>query len=213
MSTLIVTGGNINTEFLKKILEENKFETIIAADKGLEALNKINVMPNYIIGDFDSVNKTTLNQYENKNIEITYLKPEKDFTDTHMAIKLAIEKRAKHITIIGATGTRMDHTLANIHALNEALQNNVPTEIINENNIIMLINKKAKLIKNTNYKYVSIIPLTTKITGVTLKGFKYNIENATINLGESIGVSNEQIEQEALIEIKEGIAILIYSKD
>ena len=213
MSTLIVTGGNVNTEFLKKILEKNKLETIIAADKGLEALNKINVMPNYIIGDFDSVNKTTLNQYENKNIEITYLKPEKDFTDTHMAIKLAIEKRAKHITIIGATGTRMDHTLANIHALNETLQNNVPTEIINENNIIMLINKKAKLIKNTNYKYVSIIPLTTKITGVTLKGFKYNIENATINLGESIGVSNEQIEQEALIEIKEGIAILIYSKD
>lgn len=213
MSTLIVTGGNVNTEFLKKILEENKFETIIAADKGLEALNKINVMPNYIIGDFDSVNKTTLNQYENKNIEITYLKPEKDFTDTHMAIKLAIEKRAKHITIIGATGTRMDHTLANIHALNETLQNNVPTEIINENNRIMLINKKAKLIKNTNYKYVSIIPLTTKITGLTLKGFKYNIENATINLGESIGVSNEQIEQEALIEIKEGIAILIYSKD
>lgn len=213
MSTLIVTGGNVNTEFLKKILEKNKLETIIAADKGLEALNKINVMPNYIIGDFDSVNKTTLNQYENKNIEITYLKPEKDFTDTHMAIKLAIEKRAKHITIIGATGTRMDHTLANIHALNEALQNNVPIEIINENNRIMLINKKAKLIKNTNYKYVSIIPLTTKITGVTLKGFKYNIENATINLGESIGVSNEQIEQEALIEIKEGIAILIYSKD
>ena len=213
MSTLIVTGGNVNTEFLKKILEENKFETIIAADKGLEALNKINVMPNYIIGDFDSVNKTTLNQYENKNIEITYLKPEKDFTDTHMAIKLAIEKRAKHITIIGATGTRMDHTLANIHILNETLQNNVPTEIINEHNRIMLINKKAKLIKNTNYKYVSIIPLTTKITGVTLKGFKYNIENATINLGESIGVSNEQIEQEALIEIKEGIAILIYSKD
>ncbi len=213
MSTLIVTGGNINTEFLKETLEKTEFETIIAADKGLEALNKINVMPNYIIGDFDSVNKTTLNQYKDKNIEITYLKPEKDFTDTHMAIKLAIEKRAKHITIIGATGTRMDHTLANIHILNETLQNNVPTEIINENNRIMLINRKAKLIKNTNYKYVSIIPLTTKITGVTLKGFKYNIENTTINLGESIGVSNEQIEQEALIEIKEGIAILIYSKD
>lgn len=213
MSTLIVTGGNINTEFLKETLEKTEFETIIAVDKGLEALNKINVMPNYIIGDFDSVNKTTLNQYENKNIEITYLKPEKDFTDTHMAIKLAIEKKAKHITIIGATGTRMDHTLANIHILNETLQNNVPTEIINENNRIMLINRKAKLIKNTNYKYISIIPLTTKITGVTLKGFKYNIENATINLGESIGVSNEQIEQEALIEIKEGIAILIYSKD
>lgn len=213
MRTLIVTGGNINTEFLKVTLAENKFKTIIAVDKGLEALNKICVKPNYIIGDFDSVNKAILNQYENKNIEITYLKPEKDFTDTHMAIKLAIEKGTEHIIIIGAVGTRIDHTLANIHVLNEALKNNIHTEIINENNRIMLINKQVKLTKNANYKYVSIIPLTTQIKGVTLKGFKYNIENATINLGESIGVSNEQIDQEALIEIKEGIAILIYSKD
>ena len=122
MKSLIITGGNINKEFLQDFLKENKFEKIIAADKGLEILNKLNVKPDFIIGDFDSVNKEILEKYI--NVPITYLKPEKDFTDTHMALKLAIEKGTKEITIIGAVGTRLDHTIANIHILKEAI---VPT--------------------------------------------------------------------------------------
>lgn len=213
MNTLIVTGGTINEEFLKNYLLKNKFDIIIAVDKGLDTLNNLQIVPNYIVGDFDSVNRIVLKQYENKNIPITYLKPEKDFTDTHMAIKLANEIGSKNITIIGAIGTRIDHSLANIHVLKETLDNNVQAKLVNENNEIMLINKETVIKKNGNFKYVSIIPLTSKVTGVTLKGFKYLLENTTLNIGESIGVSNEQIEAEASIEIKEGIAILIFSKD
>ena len=130
-----------------------------------------------------------------------------------MAIKLANEIGSKNITIIGAIGTRIDHSLANIHVLKETLDNNVQAKLVNENNEIMLINKETVIKKNGNFKYVSIIPLTSKVTGVTLRGFKYLLENATLNIGESIGVSNEQVEDKATIEIKEGIAILIFSKD
>ena len=161
MKFIIITGGNINKEFLQKVLEENKYNKIIAADKGLETLNKINVKPDYIIGDFDSVNKEILEQY--KNIPITYLKPEKDFTDTHMALKLAIEQGAKKITIVGAIGTRVDHSIANIHILKEALEKGVEAEIINENNKIKLINKNIKIKKEDEYKYISLIPLTTSV--------------------------------------------------
>ena len=159
MNILIITGGNIDENFLENILHKNEYNKIIAADKGLETLNKINIKPDYIIGDFDSVNKNILEQY--KNIPITYLKPEKDFTDTHMALKLAIEQGAKNITIIGATGTRIDHSIANIHILKEALENNVDAEIINENNKIKLINKETKIKKEDEYQYISLIPLTT----------------------------------------------------
>lgn len=213
MNTLIVTGGTTDEKFLKKYLSENKFDKLIAVDKGLEILSKLQIRPNYIIGDFDSVNCDVLKQYENKNIPITYLKPEKDFTDTHMALKLAIQIGSTSITIIGAIGTRIDHSLANIHVLKETLDNNVQAKLVNENNEIMLINKETVIKKNGNFKYVSIIPLTSKVTGVTLRGFKYFLENATLNIGESIGVSNEQVEDKATIEIKEGIAILIFSKD
>ncbi len=213
MRTLIITGGTINQEFLKTYLEKNKIHTIIAVDKGLETLNKLQIEPNIIIGDFDSVNNSTLKQYENKNIPIIYLKPEKDFTDTHMALKKAIEMGSKEIIIIGAIGTRLDHTFANIHILKEALDKGINAKLVNENNEIMLINNKTKINKNDYFKYVSLIPLTTKVTGITLKGFKYQLQDAYLKIGESIGVSNEQIENKATIEIQEGIAILVLSKD
>jgi len=213
MNTIIITGGSINEKFLKKYLSKNNFDIIIAVDKGLDTINKLQIEPNYIIGDFDSVNQSLLKQYKNRNVSITYLEPEKDFTDTQMALKKAIEIGSKAITIIGAIGTRLDHTLANIHILKETLEKSIQAKLVNENNEIMLINKKTKLNKNKNYKYVSIIPLTTKLQGVTLKGFKYPLENANLEIGESIGVSNEQIEQTATAEIQEGTAILILSKD
>ena len=63
------------------------------------------------------------------------------------------------------------------------------------------------------YKYISLIPLTTQVTGVTLKGFKYLLQDATLTIGESIGISNEQIEKRAEIKLKDGILICIESKD
>lgn len=213
MNVLIITGGKTNLKFLEEILNNSQFEFIIAVDKGLEILSKTNIIPDYIIGDFDSVNKKILSKYENMDIKITYLKPEKDFTDTHMALKQAIKLGAKSITIIGGIGTRIDHTLGNIHILKEALENNVYAELIDQNNKIILINQKTELTQNLRYKYISIIPLTTEVIGITLKGFKYGLENATLKIGESIGISNEAIKRKLNIEIKQGIAILIYSKD
>lgn len=213
MYTLIVTGGNVNIKFLKEYLEENKFNAIIAVDKGLEALDKIEINPNYIIGDFDSINKVILKKYENQNIPITYLKPEKDFTDTHMALKLATKIKSSKITIIGAIGTRIDHSLANIHILKETLENGIEAQIIDEHNKIFLLNKDININKDLNYKYISLLPLTTTVEGVTLEGFKYKLENANLNIGESIGISNEQLLETTRIKIKSGILIVIFSKD
>ncbi len=210
IKTLIVTGGNVETFICK----DYRFDYIIASDKGLEILDKYNILPNYIIGDFDSIDKHILSKYmDNKNIVIKRLNPEKDYTDTHMALKFAIDLKSNSITILGAIGTRIDHTIANIHILKEALDNSIECKIIDSRNEIQLINKKTILKLDNNYKYVSLIPLTTKASGIILKGFKYPLENAVLEIGHSIGVSNEQIENVAEIDLKEGILILIKSKD
>ncbi|MBQ3145055.1 MAG: thiamine diphosphokinase [Clostridia bacterium] len=210
--TIIISGGNINEDFLKNEILKGNYKNIIAVDKGLEMLDKCKVKPKYIIGDFDSLNENILEKYINdSSIKIIKLNPEKDYTDTHMAIKLAIELESKEITIIGAIGTRIDHTLANIHILKEPLEKEIKCNILNENNNITLINKTT-IIKN-KYPYISLIPLTTNVEGVTLKGFKYTLNNATLKIGESIGVSNEQIEDEGIIEIGKGILIIIQAKD
>ncbi len=212
--TLIVTGGNINKKFLQKTVRENNINYIIASDRGVEILDACNIKPDHIIGDFDSINKEILDKYLNQdNIKIIKLNPEKDFTDTHMALKLAIELKSTNIVILGAIGTRIDHTISNINVLKEALEKNIACEIIDEKNIIKLINKKTILKKDNNFKYISLLPLTTKVEGVTLKGFKYPLEDAVLEIGQSIGVSNEQKEEIATIDLKNGILILLKTKD
>lgn len=213
MKTVIITGGNINIKFTKEYLKKYSFDLVIVADKGLEVVNKLNITPNYIIGDFDSVNKETLEEYKNNKTQIIKLNPEKDYTDTHMALKLAIEKNSTSIIILGAIGTRIDHTIANIHILKEALEKNIKAKIINSNNEITLINKNIEILNNEKFKYISLIPLTTEVKNITLSGFKYKLEKANLNIGESIGISNEQIESKAKIEIEKGILMLIKSKD
>jgi thiamine pyrophosphokinase len=218
MKTLIVSGGNANKEFVKQFVD--RFDNIIAVDKGLEILDKLNILPTHIIGDFDSVDKRILKKYE--DIKSYILNAEKDYTDTHMAIELAINleskenkesKECKEIVIISAIGTRIDHVLANVHDMNLCLKRDIKCKMINENNEIFLINKNTYIEKDENYKYISLIPLTTEVTGITLKGFKYIIENYTLNVGDSRAISNEQIDKKALIELKEGILIVIKSKD
>ena len=211
IKTLIISGGDIKKETLNNTLKHINFNNIIAVDKGLEILDECKIKPNYIIGDFDSVNPELINKYSNS--KIIKLNPEKDLTDTHSAIDLALEIKSTEITILGAIGTRLDHTMANIHILKQALDKNIKAKIVNEKNEIELINKEIIIKKDDNYKYVSIIPLTTNVTGITIEGMKYIINDYTLSIGDSLGVSNEQIDKEAKISIKTGILVVIKSKD
>jgi thiamine pyrophosphokinase len=171
------------------------------------------VIPDYILGDFDSIDKKVLEKYKTQKIKINELKPEKDFTDTEEAINLAIKLKSSEFVIIGAIGTRIDHVLANINVLKIALDNNIKAKIINEHNEIELINNELIIEKNNLYKYISIMPLTTQVEGITITGMKYPLENYTLTIGNSLGVSNEQIEKTAKIKVKDGILIVIKSRD
>ncbi len=215
MKALIVTGGKLEKEFLLKTIKEREFEIIIAVDNGLKILNEININPQHIVGDFDTVKREILEKYkENKSIKIHEFNPIKDNTDTDIAIRLAIELKSGEITIIGGIGTRIDHVLGNIHVLKYALDSNIKCKIIDENNEIQLINKTTILKKkDITKKYISLIPLTEKVENINLKGFKYELKNGTLTIGSSLGISNEISKEEAIIEFDNGILIMINSKD
>ena len=190
-------------------------QNIIAGDRGLEALYQLKIIPNHVVGDFDSVSPEILEFYKKqpKIIFHTY-NAEKDNTDTDIALKLAIQMKSSEITILGALGKRMDHALANIHILKDALEANIPCQIIDGYNRIYLINAEKTLEKDKVYgKYISLIPLTSTVEGLTLKGFKYPLNKYNLPIGIRLGISNEIIEDIAHIEMKKGILIVIESKD
>ena len=215
METLIIAGGEINIKILEKYCVNVSKQNIIAVDRGLETLYQLQMIPNHVVGDFDSVSPEILTFYKNQpRIIFHKFNAEKDNTDTDIALKLAIQLKSSKITILGALGKRMDHALANIHILKDALETNIPCQIIDEHNQIYLINKEMTLEKDKVYgKYVSLIPLTSTVEGLTLAGFKYPLNEYTLPIGTSLGISNEIIEDRAYIKMKKGILIAIETKD
>ena len=190
-------------------------QNIIAGDRGLEALYQLKIIPNHVVGDFDSVSPEILEFYK-KQSQIIFHKfnAEKDNTDTDIALQLAIRLKSSKITIMGTLGKRMDHAIANIHILKDALEANIPCQMIDEYNRIYLINKEMTLEKEKVYgKYVSLIPLTSIVEGLSLTGFKYPLKDYTLPIGTSLGISNEIIGDTAHIEMKNGILIVIESRD
>lgn len=216
MNTLIITGGEIiNSKDILKYCKEHIGPNIIAVDKGLEVLYQLGVIPNHVVGDFDSVDAEILKFYQNKTQVIFHkYNSEKDNTDTDIALQLAIQLNSSTITIMGALGKRMDHALSNIHILNYALEAKIPCQILDAYNKIYLVKNNVTLYKNKIYgKYISLIPLTSTVEGLTLIGFKYLLKNDSLSIGKSLGVSNEIVEDVARIELKKGILIVIESRD
>ncbi len=217
---VILTGGYIEVELVQDYLMTHDVLWVIAVDKGLMTAHKLSLPVDMIVGDFDSVDKEILTAYKNgafKNKpEVISLQPEKDMTDTQVALEQAIKRFGKQeeIIIFGATGTRMDHALANINLLMITLCYGVKACILDRNNKIYLQRDNFSLNRNDCYgDYVSLLPFTEKVTGLTLFGFKYSLDKYTLMQGNSLGVSNVMIEENVSVTFDTGILIVIESKD
>lgn len=218
-SYIIITGGRVDLYSLQGIMDRHlESSRVIAVDKGIETCNKIGIVPDVIVGDFDSASKVTVGVYRKMakkmhSIQFVDLDTHKDFTDTHVAIMHAIDEGATDIYISGATGTRLDHTMTNIGLLKECADKGVNAYIEDDHNVITMINTSAGISRISGYDYISFIPYGGSVSGVTLKGFEYIVEDYTFEIGDSRGVSNRITSENARIEFDEGYMIVNYSRD
>ena len=215
MRYLIVSGGNATDEFVSEIVKHGGYDVVMAVDSGMEYLYRAGVLPDIIVGDLDSVSSETLDYFrEQEQIEMCVLNPEKDDTDTEHAIREAIRRGASKISIIAGTGKRLDHVLGNITMLGIGLQENVSMCLVDENNRIQMIDGNTTLRKAGQYgRFVSLIPWSDEVVGVTLKGFKYPLSDYTMDKFSSLGISNEIVDEEAEISLTSGCLLLIEARD
>lgn len=215
---LIITGGSVDISWASQYIENNKYDFCIAADSGLVHAAKLGVKVDYILGDYDSVDKNVLEEYREyrKETEIETFPREKDYTDTHLAIMTAINNKATDIDILGATGTRMDHTFTNVGNLKAAYDAGINCQIVDNHNKIYILGEKTgsyKIRKDRQFgHFISLVPLTSSIN-VTLEGTKYLLHNKEVVQGVSLCQSNEIKEEEAVITVNSGIAIVFETKD
>lgn len=216
MQALIVTGGSIEDAFVLKFLKENPCDLIIAADSGMEFFYRNGLVPNEIVGDFDSVTAGILEFFRENNpqIKIRKFQPEKDETDTELALRTAINAGCKKIWLLGAIGTRLDHVLGNIHLLGMAMEQDCECIILDSCNRIRMLQHGMKILREEQYgEYISLFPFTPTVKGLTLRGFKYPLEKYELQCYHSLGVSNEISQEEAEISFEEGVLLMVESRD
>ena len=216
--TIIVSGGNIHKDFALDFLKKNKTENtcLIAADRGVEFFMGTDLEPDVAVGDFDSLSAEGAKYMETlKHTEIRRLKPEKDDSDTQSAANYAIEQGTERIMILGATGNRIDHLMANFGLLMLGKTKQVQIVLVDAYNYMSLIESGMILKKEEQFgKYVSFFPIEGEVTGLTLKGFKYPLNSYTLKVEDSgMTVSNEISDPEAEVTFETGKLLMIMSRD
>lgn len=219
---LLITGGFIERGFLQEYLSVHSFHSVVCADAGLKTAYELKLPVDYFLGDFDSVEPEVLTAYQKHPADSSgqahwsSYPPEKDDTDTALALQWILDRGAEQIVIFGATGGRMDHFLANVQLLMLPLAKNIPTVLIDSQNRIRLIKEAWELPADQLFgKYISLLPLTTEVTGVTLQGMKYPLENGTLSIGHPYAVSNEPAPgaTRVAVNLQQGIMVVIESRD
>lgn len=208
-TVFIISGGTINNpEFLRSKVVEARNPVIICADGAARHLRVLDIVPAFIIGDMDSIDTEMLEYFYRKGSTVLRHPGEKDETDTQLALEYAIKLQPQDIFIFGALGGRIDHALANISLLVMGDKAGIQTRIIDETCELSIVARSA-LIEGRKGQTVSLLPLTSEVTGITLEGFEYPLSNGTMELGRPYGISNRLVSEKGMISIQSGYLLLI----
>lgn len=204
MRCVIIAGSpECNIEYLKSQI--NKEDFVVCADKGYEYCKKAQILPDLIVGDFDSYIGALP-----ENIETVRLNPVKDDTDVLSCIRICIDRGFTEFLILSALGGRLDHTFANLSLLLFLNKNNCTGVIKSEKESVYLISDSNLEVDNIKSKTFSVFPFGCENVFVTYKGkTAYPTENYQLKSEFPIGVSNIFLEDKVKIVADKGNALLI----
>lgn len=186
---------------LREVPDDSDY--VIAADAGYEYCRKNNIIPDLVLGDFDSLGAAP------KHPNVMQLPVEKDDTDTVFAIKTGLEKGYRHFYIYGGLGgKRSDHTIANLQSLLYMANRGARGWLFGENCVWTAVKNGGIKLKGEGN--VAVFCFDGVARGVTLRGLKYEVTDAEISSDFPLGVSNSMAQSEASIEVSDGTLLVMY---
>ena len=210
---VIISAGNFTPLEIK--LEEG--DLCIACDAGLRYAQQMGILPDLIVGDFDSLQEVgnqavaALKEIEeNDPNRIVRLNVKKDDTDTIKAVKIALEKGYRKFYLYGALGgKRADHAFANIQTLLFIKHNGGKGYIMDADTMMLIAENESIKFHRGNSGYISVFSLSERSKGVSLRGLMYTMENGELTNDFPLGVSNEFIiDEEAEISVENGTLLI-----
>ncbi len=199
---VIIGGGDCTAEVLKDNIMSDDY--IICADSGYDIAIQANLVPDLLIGDFDSIKCVP------DNISKITLPVEKDVTDSVAAYNEGLKLGFKSFVLFGGTGGRFEHTFANVSLMAMASKSGRCFEIIDNKHIFRSITNSSIKINRKENQQVSVFAYGNKAFGVTEKGFHYSLNNDTLNpFDGALGTSNDIVDEYGEITVEDGTLIII----
>ena len=208
MHAVIVAGSSLNVGLDANLLGEA--DLLIAVDSGAEAVAAAGIMPSVLIGDMDSIGDATRASFEAAGIETVLLETAKDETDTEAALRLAVERGANEITVLGALGgPRLDHLVGNLLLLSSPWLEDVAVRLLDDLHEVYIV-KGDVIFGGRKGDIISLLPLTPRVRDVSTLGLLYPLAGETLLQSATRGVSNEMTGREARVTHGEGALLLIH---
>lgn len=200
---IIANGKPPNKQTIKYFVKKG-FSTIICADGGANSARRLNIIPDFIIGDFDSIEPKVVKYFKDKSIFIKF-KRQND-TDVEKCLKFAIKKKFKEVVLLGVTGDRLDHTICNLGIVIK-FYNHIKIILVAENSFLLPANKQLSF-NSIIGETISIYAFDRK-TNITSEGLKYKLKNSVLPFGKKESTSNVATSTKVKLDIKNGIIFII----
>jgi len=199
MKTAIIANGRIDSlpSLLPSILAHQR---IVAVDAGLIYCREANIIPHFLVGDFDSCPKALLDEYPDTPRLI--LQADKDRTDLEVAVEEERKRGAKDITLFAAWGNRIDHSATNALILG---RHPGTLRLETETEIAFAIRGRIQLTCRKG-QTISLIPLYGPAKGITTSGLKWELKNGVLDQ-DFIGISNICLQTTISISILDGLLL------
>lgn len=191
---------------------KNKDIYVVVADGGLKFLLKNGMLPDFFVGDLDSVElegdlKDILNDIPKKIVPV-----EKDDTDMALAVAKAYEKGYRNILLYGGCGgARISHTLANIQMMSFYAKKGCSLQILGDGVRLEILHNASKTLSAAMKGSISVICLSDIAEGVTIQGLKYEYTGA-LTSDRTLGVSNSFVGKDAMVSVENGTLLLVYER-
>ena len=207
MNVLLIAGGpDPGTALIKKCAEQA--DKVYCADRGAQWAYQAGIKPDLVVGDMDSVNDDTLDRVDADGVRTMRYPVEKDMTDTQIALEVAISEGARSVTLLGALGGRVDHTLAYISLMTSYHKRGIRVAIMDANSA-MFVGERTITFRAVKGSTGSIFPVEEGVRVLRSEGLYYPLNDLLIPTDGTLCISNRMISDRVIMDVRNGALLVI----
>jgi thiamine pyrophosphokinase len=212
MRALVFANGDLNDgSAVQAALRFAPESLIVAADGGARLALACGLVPQVVVGDLDSLMPGEVDELRAQGAEIVRYPAEKDETDLELALMIAVHRGATRIRVIGATGGRIDQTLANISLLTLPDLAGRDTRLVAGPQTLWLIGPGEHPLDGAPGDTISLLPLAGDARDVRTDGLDYPLRSETLRFGPARGVSNVMLGASARVALSAGLLVVVHT--